>query len=181
MSAGTIAALLVVAVLVFWMVGAYNRLVGLRNRIGSAWQQVDEALQRRGEAVAPLVAALREGLVGEGAALDALLSAQAQVAAAADGLRPRPMLADSTQALVLAEALMAAASARVLALLDLQAELRGTEAVAGPALALREAEPRLGFARQLFNDAVQAYNDAARQWPTRWLTRLYGFGTAGRL
>jgi LemA protein len=181
MSAGTIAALLVVAVLVFWMVGAYNRLVGLRNRIGSAWQQVDEALQRRGEAVAPLVAALREGLVGEGAALDALLSAQAQVAAAADGLRPRPMLADSTQALVLAEALMAAASARVLALLDLQAELRCTEAVAGPALALREAEPRLGFARQLFNDAVQAYNDAARQWPTRWLTRLYGFGTAGRL
>jgi LemA protein len=91
------------------------------------------------------------------------------------------MLADSTQALVLAEALMAAASARVLALLDLQAELRCTEAVAGPALALREAEPRLGFARQLFNDAVQAYNDAARQWPTRWLTRLYGFGTAGRL
>ncbi len=181
MNAGTIAALLVVAVLVFWMVGAYNRLVGLRNRIGSAWQQVDEALQRRGAAVAPLVAALREGLVGEGAALDALLGAQAQVAAAADGLRPRPMLADGTQALVLAEALMTAASARVLALLDLQAELRGAEAVAGPALALREAEPRLAFARQLFNGAVQAYNDAARQWPTRWLTRLYGFGTAGRL
>ncbi len=181
MTAGAIAALLVVAVLVFWMVGAYNRLVGLRNRIGSAWQQVDEALQRRGEAVAPLVAALREGLVGEGAALDALLSAQAQVAAAADGLRLRPMVADSTQALVLAEALMAAAGARVLALLDLQAELRGAEAVAPPVLALREAEPRLAFARQLFNDAVQAYNDAARQWPTRWLTRLYGFGTAGRL
>jgi len=181
MNAGAIAALLVVALLVFWMVGAYNRLVGLRNRIGSAWQQVDEALQRRGAAVAPLVAALREGLVGEGAALDALLGAQAQVAAAADALRPRPMLADTTQALVLAEALMAAASARVLALLDLQTALRGAEAVAQAAQALREAQPRLAFARQLFNDAVQAYNDAARQWPTRWLTRLYGFGTAGRL
>ena len=181
MSLNPVAALVVAALLVFWMVGAYNRLVALRNRVGSAWQQVDEVLQRRGEAVAPLVAALRDGLVGEGAALDALLSAQAQVAAAADGLRPRPMVADAAQALARAEALMAAASARVLALLDLQLELRRAAAVAPHAQALREAEPRLSFARQLFNDAVQGYNDAARQWPTRWLTRLYGFGTAGRL
>lgn len=181
MSLGQIAGLLGAAVLVFWMVGAYNRLVALRNRIGAAWQQVDEVLQRRGEAVAPLVGALRDALVGEGAALDALLAAQAQVAAAADGLRPRPMVADAAQAVVRAEGLMAAASARVLALLDLQSELRGSQAVAPHAQVLRDAEPRLAFARQLFNDAVQGYNDAARQWPTRWLTRLYGFGTAGRL
>ncbi|RVT52446.1 LemA family protein [Rubrivivax albus] len=181
MTGGQMAALAVAAVLVFWMVGAYNRLVGLRNKVGAAWQQVDEALQRRGEAVAPLVAAVRDGLVGEGAALDALLTAQAQVAAAADGLRPRPVIADAAQVLVRAEALMAAASARVLALLDLQAELRASDAVAPHVQALRDAEPRLAFVRQLFNDAVQAYNDAARQWPTRLLTRLFGFGTAGRL
>ena len=48
-------------------------------------------------------------------------------------------------------------------------------------LRLEELEPRLGFARQLFNDAAQAYNDAARQFPTRLLTHLFGFGTAGRL
>lgn len=181
MTGEQLTAIAIAAVLVFWMVGAYNRLVALRNRIGGAWKQVDEVLQRRGDAVAPLVAALRDGLVGEGAALDALLSAQAQVAAAADGLRPRPMVADASEAVVRAEALMAAASARVLALLDLQGELARDEAVAPHVQVLREAEPRLAFARQLFNEAVQAYNDAARQWPTRWLTRLYGFGTAGRL
>lgn len=181
MTGSQVAALAAAAVLVFWMVGAYNRLVGLRNKVGTAWQQVDEVLLRRGEAVAPLVAALRDGLVGEGAALDALLTAQAQVAAAADALRPRPVIAEAAQALTRADALMAAATARVLALLDLQVELRHAETVAPHAQALREAEPRLAFARQLFNDAVQAYNDAARQWPTRLLTRLFGFGTAGRL
>jgi LemA protein len=180
-NSGPLIALAGAAVLVFWMLGAYNRMVGLRNAIGAAWQQLDEALVRRGEAVAPLVAALREGLVGEGAALDALLAGQAQVAAAADALRPRPVLAEPAQALVRAEALMGAASARVLALLDLQAELRALEAVAGPLATLREAEPRLAFARQVFNEAVQAYNEAVRQWPTRALARLYGFGTAGRL
>lgn len=181
MSPGLLGALAAAAVLVFWMLGAYNRLVALRNAIGTAWQQVDEALARRGEAVAPLVAALRDGLVGEGAALDALLAGQAQVAAAADALRPRPVLAEPAQALVRAEALMGAASARVLALLEMQAELRASAAVATPVATLREAEPRLAFARQVFNEAVQAYNEAVRQWPTQALARLYGFGTAGRL
>lgn len=181
MSAAALAALAAAAVLAFWMVGAYNRLVALRNAVAGAWQQVDEVLQRRAQTVPPLVAALRDALVGEGAALDALLSAQAQVAAAADMLRPRPTRADAAGALARAEALLAAASARVLALLDLQAALQTCAAVAPHAQALRDAEPRLAFARQLFNDAAQAYNSAASQWPTRWLTRLYGFGTAGRL
>ena len=181
MTPGQIAALALAAVAVFWMLGAYNRLVALRNAVGSAWQQVDEALARRGAAVAPLVAALRGPLAAEGAALDALLAGQAQVSAAADALRPRPVLALQAAALVQAEAPMASASARVLALLDLQPELRDVAEVAPLAKALRDAEPQLAFARRLFNEAVQAYNDAARQFPTRLLTRLYGFGTAGRL
>lgn len=171
----------VVAILAFWMVGAYNRLVELRNAVAAAWQQVDEVLARRGEAVAPLVAALRDGLVGEGASLDALLSGQAQVAAAADALRGLPVRAESAHAVARAEAALASASARVLALLDLHPELRESPAAAVPAAALRDAEPRLVFARQVFNEAVQAYNEAVRQWPTRALARLYGFGTAGRL
>jgi LemA protein len=36
MTRNQIAALVVAAVLAFWMVGAYNRLVGLRNAIGQA-------------------------------------------------------------------------------------------------------------------------------------------------
>jgi LemA protein len=167
--------------LVFWMLGAYNRLVGLRNAIGTAWQQVDEALARRGAAVAPLVAALRAPLGAEGAAFDALLAAQAQVAAAADTLRAKPVLSESAAAAVRAEAAMSSASARVLALLDLHPALREDPAVAEPAATLRDSAPRLAFARQVFNDAVSAYNGAARQFPTRLLTRLYGFGTAGRL
>jgi LemA protein len=36
------------AVLVFWRVGGYNRLVALRTGLGAAYAQVDELLQRRG-------------------------------------------------------------------------------------------------------------------------------------
>jgi LemA protein len=181
MSLGLLAALVAAAILVFWMLGAYNRLVALRNAIGAAWQQVDEALARRATAVVPLVTALRAPLAAEGAALDALLAGQAQVTAAADALRERPVRPEATAALVRAESAMSSAGARVLALLDLDAALRDREEVAPLVAQWRESEPRLAFARQLFNEAVQAYNDAAAQWPTRLLVPVYGFGPAGRL
>jgi LemA protein len=53
--------------------------------------------------------------------------------------------------------------------------------VAGIVRAWHEREPRLAFARQLFNDAAQTYDAALVQFPTRLLVRLFGFGPAGRL
>ncbi|MDH5340502.1 MAG: LemA family protein [Rubrivivax sp.] len=47
--------------------------------------------------------------------------------------------------------------------------------------ALNQAAARLDFARRTFNEASQAYNEAAQEFPTRLLTRLYGFGAAGRI
>jgi len=181
MSGAQIAVLAVAAILVFWMVGAYNRLVALRTAIGGAWQHVDEVLKRRGDAIVPLVAALREPLAAEQGSLEALLAAERQVRGAADALGARPVMATLAAALVAAEAQMASTSSRVLALLAQQPEVGAGEAVAPHAAVLHEAAARLTFARQLFNDASQAYNVAARQFPTRVLTKLVGFGTAGRI
>jgi len=169
------------AITVFWMVGGYNRLVALRTGLGTAYVQVDELLQRRGAAVQALVAALRAPLVGESVALDALLAAQAQVAGAADALRARPVMASHAAALMVAESLMSSSASRVLALVEQHPALAGAPDIAPPLATLHELPTRLGFARQLYNDAAATYNAAARQFPTRLLARLYGFGTAGRL
>jgi len=90
-------------------------------------------------------------------------------------------MASLAAALVAAEAAMASAASRVLALLAQQPEVGAGEAVAKHAAVLQDTAARLTFARQLFNDASQAYNAAARQFPTRLLTKLVGFGTAGRI
>jgi LemA protein len=181
MTSEQIASLVAAAVLVFWMVGAYNRLVALRTAIGSAYAQVDELLQKRGAAVRALVAALRGPMAGEQGALDALLAAQAQVGSASEALRARPVMAMLAASVVAAESLMTSSSSRVLALLDQHPEVLNDGAVAPQVAVFREAGTRLGFVRQSFNDAATAYNAAARQFPTRLLARLYGFGTAGRL
>jgi flagellar hook-associated protein 3 FlgL len=132
-------------------------------------------------AIGQLVTALRTPLAGELVSLDALIAAQTQVRSAADALRARPVQVALAQALVAAESAMASASSRVLALLDQHDALRVDAAVAPFAGVLRDSGARLAFARQLFNEAAQTYDDAVHQFPTRLLISLYGFGPAGRI
>jgi LemA protein len=181
MTSGQVATLLGAAVLVFWMVGAYNRLVRLRNGIGAAWAQIDGQLQRRAQALPALLGALQEPMAAERPTLESIESTQQQVRAAVDARRAAPVRAEAASALAGALAQLDSTLARLLALLDQQPDLRDEPAVASGLRELHDVGPRLAFARQLFNDAVQAYNAAARQFPTSLLTRLYGFGTAGRL
>ena len=169
------------ALLVFWSLGAHNRLVALRNAIVSACAQIDEPLQRRGAALRALADALRTALPDEGGAFDALDATQTRLLATAEALRARPALATHAAAFSGAETALAAAQARVLALLEQHRELAGDATLAPHLAALRDATQRLGFARQLFNDAVHHYNQAARQFPARALAALLGFGPAGTL
>jgi len=169
------------ALLLSWALGAHNRLVALRNAIIAAWAQVDEPLKRRAAALAALVAGLRQHLPDESGALDAALAAQSQLQAAADALSARPAMAPRASALSAAEAALSAALSRLLALLEQRSGLASADDLAPHVAALRDAAQRLAFARQLFNDAVHQYNEAAQQFPTRLVAGLFGFGAAGPL
>jgi LemA protein len=93
MSAGQWVALAAAAVLVFWMVGAYNRLVAMRTAIGDAFRLVDELVQRRAAAAITLAARAQDAMASEQGALDAWLAAQTASRQAADALRVRPVVA----------------------------------------------------------------------------------------
>jgi LemA protein len=171
----------IAALLLFWALGAYNRVMALRSAIAAAWAQVDASLQRRAPSIATLVAELRGHMPDEQGTLDAVLVAQGKVQAAAESLRSRPANIDHAQALMQAEGSLSAALARLLALLDHQSALQQGSQLAPHLAVLHDTTPRLAFARHLFNDAARAYNEASRQFPTRLLARVFGFGPAGEL
>jgi len=176
-----LAALACAAVLMFWAVGAYNRLMALRNGVGQAWAKVDEALRQRSAAAEPLLAALREPLAGEAGALDKLQLALAEAAQAATAMGARPMLPTHAAAWVAAESALGAAASRVFALLDHNAGLRMNAAVTEPAAAWRDASTRLAFSRQLFNEAAEPYDEAIALFPTSLLVGMFRFDKAGRI
>lgn len=180
MSSGRIA-FAAAALLFFWMVGAYNRLVRLRNAIGGAWVQFETQLQRRAGALPALLAPLETAMVAERPALDTVRLCEAQVRQAMEGLRPAPARGDRAAALLVALAQLDSALARLLALLDQHAELRAIDEVAAALRELHDVDLRLAFARQLFNAASEAYNEALDQFPTRLLAGFFRFHPAGRL
>ncbi len=176
-----LAILALTALAVFWVVGAYNRLMALRNAIGAAWSKLAEAQAQRAAAAEPLLAALRGPLAAEAGALDALQAALGESARATGLLSARPVAAEHARAWVAAEAAVAATASRVLALLDQHASLKEESAVADGRAAWQDASARLGFGRQMFNETAAPYDEAISMFPTRLLVGLFRFGPAGRL
>lgn len=181
MGAAALYGLGLLVVLGLWMLGAHNRVMGLKTAVLAAWVQVDEALSARAAALAGLLPAVAEPLAGEVAALDAVANAAAQVQAAADTVRRAPLAPDALAELGKADAALGAALGRLLALIEQHPPLLADDAVAAALQALREVPPRFSFARQVFNLAGTAYNAATTQFPTRLLAPMFRFGRAGSL
>jgi LemA protein len=175
MTPGLWVLMLTSAVLVFWAVGAYNRLVRLKNAIHTAFAQLDEHLRRRHELVARLLESVRSPLAQESAALENLAAACGQAQEAADRARAAPLQAGPLGALAGSEQTLAGGLQRVLALLAHHPELQEDAGVAEIGQALEDTRHRIGFARVAYNDQVQAFNHATAQFPTVALARALGF------
>lgn len=163
------------AVLAFWVVGAHNRLVQLRTKLVRQFGAVNEQCARRHALLQQQVDALGPLLPAAAARLDALRAACVQVEAACAHARPRPSAAAAITSLKLAEEILVEARARLPVQRVVGAEL--------PALSqeLAHIDTTFAYARHQFNEAVQAYNAAVRQFPTRLVAGLFNFRTAGTL
>ena len=158
----------IAAVLLFWAVGAYNRLVSLRNELLRCFGPLDEQIRARHALLLRWADTLREA---EPQALDALHAASLQVETACTHARGRPASASALTSLRLAEEILAQARARL-------QPLPGDEALVAT---LSEGDTTLAFARRRFNDASQAYTRPVSAFPTWVLAGLFGFRKAGTL
>ena len=169
------------AILLFWGIGAYNRVMSLRNGIATAFAQLDLHLAERARLCAKLLELLRPLLPNEQATFAALETAQTETQALAQAVRNKPYASDPVASLAVANAVHAAALTRLMSLLDHHAELREHIELYELVDELKLVERQRSFARQLFNQAVGLYNQAVSQFPTRILASLYGFGEARSL
>ena len=174
-----IAAWVLGAVLLFWGLGAYNRLMRLRNGIALAWQQLEPPLRELNGAGLQLAERGHAWLPSESSAFDTLSQTSQELQAAAQAVGSRPHAAEPVARLAVAHALQAAALQRVRSLLALSSHDDHDAERHGLLDRLKHAEQQRDFGRQLFNQRVQAYNDALAELPTRALAGLYGLHDAG--
>ena len=171
----------VIAVLVFWGVGAYNRLVRLRNIIANSFAQIDVQLKRRYDLIPNLVEVARKYAAHERETLEAVTAARNQAKAAADLARTRPAAAGALTSLSMAEQVLGTSLGKLMAVVEAYPELKADQSLRELAEELTSTENKVGFSRQLFNDATLDYNNAAQQFPTSLMASMFGFREAAML
>ena len=162
----------IAAILVFWMVGAYNRLVRMRNDVVARFGAVDERYRQRQALLERQLDLLSTALAAAAPGLEALRAACRQADAAREHARVRPSAAGAVTSLRVAE--------------DIVAEARAQLPVPAPAgtdlpeinTQLATIDSALAFARAEFNATVAAYNESVRQFPTVLVARLFSFRAA---
>ena len=181
MSVTTLVSLTIGALLVFWAVGAYNRLVRLRSIIANAFAQIDVQLKRRYDLIPNLVDAARKYLQHESSTLEAVISARNQARSASDAVRARPTRAGAIVALAAAEQALDGSLARLFTLAEAYPELKADQTIRELSEELISTENKVSFSRQAYNDAVLDYNDAQGQFPALVVAWLFGFAPSAML
>ena len=180
-SRNEVVALAAFAVLGFWMLGAHNRLVRLRQAIAAAFVLVDAQFRERHAQLTELVELTAAGLSDTPEAVQALEAARMQTRIAADQAALRPTSRGRLASLVLAEQVLRTALSRLVTLAKARAGLSSDPRLREVLKRLSTTQHRVSAARDTFNTAVRDYNLGVRQFPTRLISGLFGFRAAGEL
>jgi LemA protein len=156
--------LIVIAVGVFWFVGAYNSLIGLRNQVFNAWKQIDVQLKRRHDLIPNLVETVKGAMNFERETLEAVIAARNQAISATRGTTDLPS-AQQVQATAAAEGQLSSSLSRLFAVVEAYPDLKATGNVAQLQEELTSTENKIAFARQLYNDQATVYNTRQQQFP----------------
>ncbi|WP_374412266.1 LemA family protein [Hydrogenophaga sp.] len=167
--------LLAILLILFWAIGAFNRLTRLKNAIANAFGQIDVQLKRRYDLIPNLVEVARKYLAHEAQTLEAVIAARNQAHTAERSAAASPLNASAMGSLAGAEQALGGALGRLFAVAEGYPDLKADQTMRELSEELASTENRVGFARQAYNDHVLAFNDAAAQFPTVLLARLFGF------
>lgn len=173
MSKLQITLLALAAVLLFWMVGAYNRLMRLRNAILRSFEPLARQLRQRHGLLRRQIDALATFPTVAGQDMPGLQAAADQAHAALNLAAARPGAADVLASLRLAESILRETRGRWPMPVEPGADLADLNAQ------ISHVEAALQVDASRFNDAVMEYNLALRQFPTCLLAGWFGFREAG--
>ena len=156
--------LAVLALLVFWIIGAYNGLIALKNQVANAWKQIDVQLKRRHDLIPNLIASVKGEMQFEQDTLEKVIQAR-NSAVAARGV------ADSAEK----ENQLTQTLNRLFALAENYPNLKSNESVKSLMEELTSTENKIGFARQFYNDIATRFNIAQQVFPDSFIASTFKF------
>lgn len=181
MGISTIIILVILAILVIYAIGIYNRLVTLRNRYKNSFAQIEVQLKRRYDLIPNLVETAKAYLTHERETLEAVVAARNTAAADLQAAAADPGNTAAMGRLAGAEGALGSALGRLNIVMEAYPDLKASQNMQQLSEELTSTENKVAFARQAFNDAVMAYNTYKQSFPPLLLAGAFGHGADAAL
>ena len=162
----------------FWVIGAYNGLVTLRNRFKNAFAQIDVQLKRRYDLIPNLVETAKGYMKHESGTLEAVIKARNVAYAASQAAAANPADVGAMKGLLGAEAGLAGAMSRLMVVSEQYPDLKANQNMMQLTEEITSTENKISFARQAYNDSVMVYNTSRESFPTNILAGMFNFAEA---
>jgi len=159
--------LIVIALIVVFVIGLYNRLVTLRQRVREAWSDIDVQLKRRWDLIPNLVATVKGYAAHESQTFDRVTQARSAAMAAAQTGSPEQRAQ--------AENALGAALLNLRAVAEAYPQLQAVQEFKDLSENLTATEDKIAFARRFYNGNVRDYNTALQTVPTNLIAGVFGF------
>jgi len=171
----------ILAAIVFWAIGIYNRLINLRNRVRNAFAQIDVQLTRRYDLIPNLVEAVKGYMKHERETLEAVIAARNTAVSSLDAAKADPANAEAIKKLGASEGALGSVLSRLFALSEAYPDLKANQNMMQFQEELASTENKVSFARQAFNDSVLSYNNSAENFPNNVIAGMFSFELASFL
>jgi LemA protein len=156
--------LVVIALIIFFVIGLYNSLVQLRVRAESAWSDIDVQLKRRHDLIPNIVETVKGYAAHEKGTFENIAK-----------WRSAAMSATSPQEISAAENQLTGALRQLFAVAEAYPQLRASEQFTSLTQSLQEVEDALQNARRYYNAVVRDYNTRLQSFPANMFAATLGF------
>lgn len=156
--------LVVLALIVFWLVSLYNRLVRLRNRRENAFADIDVQLRQRHDLVPQLVETVKGYATHERELLMKVTEA-----------RTAAMAANTIDGKIAAEQQLTTALQGLKVQVEAYPDLKANQNFLQLQEELSDIENKLAASRRFFNAATTEYNNSVEAFPGNLIAKNFNF------
>ncbi len=153
-----------IVVLLLWVLGAYNSLVTLRNRVREAWSQIDVQLKRRSSLIPNLVETVKGYAKHEKSVFEQVTKARSAM-----------LGATSLSAKAKANDQLTGALKSLFAVAEAYPELKASENFKELQDEISDTETKVAASRQFYNTNVLDLNNSLETVPSSFIGNMFGF------
>ena len=156
--------IVVIVLIILWVIGTYNKLVVLRNRVRDQWAQIDVQLKRRFDLIPNLVETVKGYTKHESETLENVVKARNTFLSATTPESEMEANGELTQAI-----------SKLFALTESYPDLKANTNFVELQAELQATEEKIASSRQFYNDTVLSYNNKIEVVPSNIVASMFKF------